>query len=415
MPTDLFEPLTLSNGLRLPNRIAKAAMTENLADARNQPTVRLERLYRRWARGGAGLLISGNLMVDRRFLERSRNVVLDDHTDMVALRNMVAATGDTPFLAQLNHPGRQCNRYITRRPVAPSAVDAVALLGSFARPRALAAAEVEAIVQAFGEGARRCEDAGFDGVQVHAAHGYLLAQFLSPATNRRTDRWGGAVAGRARALLEAVRACRARTGDGFTIAVKLNSSDFRHGGFTTEDAGEVVTLLAEEGIDLLEVSGGTYESPALLGLADGQQSTAQQPTPYKEAYFADFARSAKAASPDLPVMLTGGIRSAAAMRDLLADGVADVIGLGRPLVVDPSLPQQLEQGADRVDLPDYTMPKLLALAGESEWYEAQIARLADGEDPDPGLNPYLTAARFVGGELLRGLGEGPARRRLAGG
>ena len=295
MPAVLDEPLTLPSGLVLPNRIAKSAMTENLADADGQPTVRHERVYRRWAEGGAGLLVSGNLMVDRRYLERTRNIIADRHLDVAALRRVTAATADTPFLAQLSHPGRQTTRWNAWRPVAPSAVPPVRVLWSFGPPREMTPAEVRAVIGAFADTARRCAEAGFDGVQLHAAHGYLLAQFLSPATNRRTDTWGGDVEARARVLLESTRAVREATGDGFTLAVKLNASDFRHGGFTAEDAEQVVVLLAEAGIDLLEVSGGTYESPALFGLADGQ-ATATSAAPHKEAYFADFARRARSAA-----------------------------------------------------------------------------------------------------------------------
>src|SRR5689334_3245990 len=275
-------------------------MTENLADADNQPTERLERLYRRWAEGGSGLLVTGNLMVDRRYLERSRNVVADRHLDVRRLARVREAAAGTPMVAQLNHPGRQTNRFVAGTPVAPSAAGAVPMLGLFGRPRELSGDEVEAIVQAFGTAARLVEEAGLDGVQVHAAHGYLLAQFLSPHINRRTDAWGGDVAGRARALLEAVRAAKAATGDGFSVSVKLNASDFRHGGFTQDDAEQVVRLLADEGLDLLEVSGGTYENPALFGIdvpesADGAEGV---PAGAKEAYFAAFATRARAAAPD---------------------------------------------------------------------------------------------------------------------
>ena len=279
----LDTPFTLPSGLVLPNRIAKAAMTENLADADNQPTVRHERLYRRWAEGGSGLLVTGNLMVDRRYLERSRNIVADRHLDVRRLAAVREAAAGTPMIAQLNHPGRQTNRFVAGRPVAPSAAGAVPMLGLFGRPRALEAAEVETVVAAFGTAARLVEEAALDGVQVHAAHGYLLAQFLSPHVNRRTDRWGGDVAGRSRALLSAVRAVRGATSEGFTVSVKLNASDFRHGGFTQDDAEQVVRLLAEEGLDFLEVSGGTYESPALLGIASAD-SLGDRPAAAKEAY-----------------------------------------------------------------------------------------------------------------------------------
>ena len=412
----LDDKLTLPSGLVLANRIVKAPMTENLADADNQATVRHERAYRRWAEGGAGLLIMGNLMVDRRYLERSRNIVADRHLDIDRLARVRKATGSTPVLAQLGHPGRQTNRFITSKPVAPSAGDAVSMLGLFGKPRELTTDEIRWIVGRFGSAAAMVEQAGFEGVQVHSAHGYLLAQFLSPRTNRRTDEWGGDVPGRARALLESVRACRSATGPGFTVAVKLNSSDFRHGGFTEDDAEHVVRLLADEGVDLVEISGGTYESPALLGLAGA--SDASEAGSVKEAYFAAFATRARqaagsAAGGAVPIMLTGGIRTRTAMTALLDSGAIDLVGMGRPLALDPDLPRKLLAGEDGRPLPSYALPSVLGLAGESEWYEHQIGRLGDGRDPDPKLHAATAAARFVTGEGVRGVREGRRRRRLA--
>ena len=405
----LDSPLTLPSGLVLPHRIVKAAMTENLADADNQPTVRHERLYRRWAAGAeGGLQVTGNLMVDRRFLERSRNIVADRHLDVARLAKVREAAASTPVIAQLNHPGRQTNRFVSGSPVAPSASGAVPMMGLFARPRALEAAEIEEIVAGFGRAAALCERAGLDGVQVHAAHGYLLAQFLSPHVNRRTDRWGGDVVGRSRALVEAVRAARASTGPGFTVGVKLNSSDFRHGGFTEDDAEQVVRLLVAEGIDLLEISGGTYESPALFGevaeLVPGAGA--------KEAYFAAFARRAQSSAGGVPIMLTGGIRTRATMEALLNDGGVDLIGLARPIAIDPDLPAKLLAGEDGVALRRYTLPTVAGMAGESEWYETQIGRLGDGREVKPSLHAAAAASSFVGGELVRGLTGRRRRARL---
>ncbi|MBZ5734063.1 NADH:flavin oxidoreductase [Nocardioides sp. TRM66260-LWL] len=406
----LTDPITLPSGLVLPHRILKAPMTENLADADLQPTEAHERLYRRWARGAAGgLLITGNLMIDRRQLERSRNIVADARLDVARLRRVREAAADSPVIAQLNHPGRQTNRFLSGRPVAPSAeAGAVRMMGLFAAPRALRAEEVERLVRAFGESAARCEQAGLDGVQVHAAHGYLLAQFLSPHVNRRTDAWGGDVAGRARALVEAVRAVRAATRPGFTVAVKLNSSDFRHGGFTEDDAEQVVGLLVEEGVDLIEISGGTYENPALFGEVDDLRGSGSG-TSVKEAYFAAFARRVRDRAAGVPLALTGGIRTREAMERLLADGV-DLIGLGRPLAIDPDATARLVAGDPGRTLRRYTLPTVAGLAGESEWYETQIGRMGAGLEPDPGLRPVVAAARFIGGEAVRGLGE---RRRRA--
>lgn len=405
--TQLDTALTLPSGLVLPHRIVKAPMTENLSDADNQPTTRHETLYRRWAEGAAGgLLVTGNLMVDRRFLERSRNIVADAGLDVARLRRVREAADSCPVIAQLNHPGRQTNRFLASTPVAPSAGDAVPMMGLFSRPRELTSAEIESIVTAFGTAASLCEQAGLDGVQVHAAHGYLLAQFLSPHVNRRTDAWGGDVAGRSRALVEAVRAARASTGPDFTVGVKLNSSDFRHGGFTEDDAEQVIRLLVAEGVDLIEISGGTYESPALFGevaeLGGGRGA--------KEAYFAAFARRARTAAGGVPIMLTGGIRTRSVMESLLDDGGVDLIGLGRPLAIDPDLTAKLLAGAAGTALPRYTLPTAIGFAGESEWYESQIGRLGAGREVKPRLNAAVAATGFVVGELGRGL---TARRRRA--
>lgn len=407
----LSDPLTLPSGLTLPHRIAKAPMTENLADSDHQATPALEAVYRRWAAGAAGgLLVTGNLMVDRRYLERSRNVVADERLDVARLARVREASGHSPLIAQLSHPGRQTNRFITGRPLAPSAeAGAVRMAGLFAKPRALEDGEIETIVAGFGASARRCEEAGFEGVQVHAAHGYLLAQFLSPYVNRRSDRWGGDLEGRSRALVEAVRAVRASTGDGFTVAVKLNSSDFRHGGFTEDDAEQVVRMLVEEGVDLVEISGGTYENPALFGEVD-ELTEERGPAGHKEAYFAGFARRVRETAGRVPVMLTGGIRTRATMEQLLEDGGVDLIGLGRPLAVDPDLTGRLLAGEDGRPLPRYTLPTVAGLAGESEWYETQIARMGRGKDPDPGLHAATAATRFIVGEAVRGLSGRRGRR-----
>jgi 2,4-dienoyl-CoA reductase-like NADH-dependent reductase (Old Yellow Enzyme family) len=405
----LTDPLTLASGLTLRNRIVKPAMTENLADRDNQPTPALERLYARWAAGGVGMLITGNLMVDRRYLERSRNVVADALVDPDRLAALAQAANGVPLLAQLSHPGRQTNRLVHGRPVAPSAGERVALLGAFARPRALTGTEIDETVARFVDAAVHCRDAGFDGVQVHAAHGYLLAQFLSPAVNQRTDEWGGDVAGRARLLLRIVREIRAATGPGFTLAVKLNSSDFRRGGFHEDDAARVAVMLDAAGIDLLEISGGTYESLALLGLAAGQQPTGAD----REAYFAGFATRIRS-QVDAPVMLTGGIRSRAAMDALLGGGTADVLGLARPLAIDPDLPGKLLRGdVDAVELPPNPARGVLRITGESEWYERQLSRLAAGLPADLGLGHTRAGLEYVVAEAGRALPVRWRRRRLA--
>src|ERR1700712_3363168 len=186
-PVRLADPLTLPCGLPLPNRIVKAAMTEALADADNNPTPRLDRLYTRWAAGGPGMILTGNVMVDRRHLERARNVVVDGATDRSALRRYATASSSVPTVVQVSHPGRQTNRMVQTQPVGPSSGAAVGMAGLFARPRALTTAEIADLRRRFVTACRMVVDAGFDGVQIHAAHGYLLSSFLSPEINQRQD------------------------------------------------------------------------------------------------------------------------------------------------------------------------------------------------------------------------------------
>lgn len=397
-------PLRLPSGLELPNRIAKAAMTEGLADDRGRPGERLFRLYDRWARGGAGLQITGNVMVDGRWLERTGNVIVEGTDGNEALLAWAAACRrGGPAIVQLSHPGRQVNRFLSGDPVAPSDGPAVRQLASFTRPRALTAAEIADVARRFTDSAEACRRAGFDGVQVHSAHGYLLAQFLSPLTNRRTDDWGGPLENRARLLLVIVRSIRERCGPGFTLAVKLNSSDFQRGGFEEDDALRVVEWLAAAGVDLVEVSGGNYEAPALLLGPKVRGSTVT-----REAYFLDFARRLRKVS-RVPLMLTGGFRSLAAMEDALGEDALDVIGLARPLALDPDLPRRLLSGEVEASpaRPIRSRSRTFELLSEAAWWSEQIHRLADGLDADPSLSPAAAALRYLAREPARGI-----RRRL---
>ena len=389
----LQEALTLPSGLVLPNRLAKAAMTEALAGRDGNPNPALETLYRRWSEGGAGLLITGNVMIDRRYLERPGNVIFDQRTDLDAVRAwaMACHSGGARALVQLNHPGRQTNRFVAGRPVAPSEGDAVKVLFAFAKPRALTGDEIEDIIRRFADAAVTAEAAGFDGVQIHAAHGYLISQFLSPLTNRRSDRWGGDLEARSRFLVEIIRAVRSRTREGFTVAVKLNSADFQRGGFTHQDSLEVIGKLEEEGIDLLEISGGNYESMSMFGEDGANDAPKRESTRRREAYFLDYAESARRQT-SLPLMLTGGLRQREVMESALG-GVSskssvDIAGLARPLAVEPDLPARLlsgeADGAADIAPPPFKSRSLEGLT-QGAWYGEQMRRMARGEDPDPGL------------------------------
>lgn len=362
-------PLRLRSGLILPNRIAKSAMSEAMGTAAGDPTPELAHLYARLARGGAGLLVTGNVMVDRAGRGEAGNVVVSAASDREAWRRWAASVGTTPALVQLNHAGRQVPRLLNPEPVGPSAVP-VAISGAFATPRALHDEEIEVIVRQFGEAASVVAASGFAGVQVHAAHGYLASQFLSPRSNQRTDRWGGSLENRMRFLVEVVRAVRGGVGAGRAVSVKLNSADFLRGGFDEDDSMVVARTLAEEGVDLLEVSGGTYERPQMM-LAPSSEA--------REAHFMEYARRLRP-SLDCPVMLTGGLRTPAVMEQVLREGVADVVGLARPIAVDPDFPARVLAGnAAAPVVPTSSGP--LSVAGDTLVHQSRLQALGRGEPP----------------------------------
>lgn len=384
----LAAPLTLPCGAVLPNRLAKAAMSEALADpATGAATDELVRLYARWGAGGAGLLLTGHVIVDPSGLAEVGNVLVADARHVDALRRWAAAAqaGGARLWMQLNHAGRQSPRRLSRQPLAPSAVPMRGFAGMFAPPRALAEPEILALVDRFAGAAAIARDAGFSGVELHAAHGYLISQFLSPHTNRRDDAWGGDAARRRAFLLAVVAAVRARVGAGFPIGVKLNSADFQRGGFTIEESIEVARALAAAGVDLLEISGGSYEMPAM---AKGGELPAdlRDSTREREAYFLAYAERIRAAT-RLPLMLTGGMRSRVAMEGARAAGI-DVIGMARPLAHAPDLPGQLLR-RERDAAPVVRIRSRIRRvddALQAAWFQVQLHRMAHGRDPDPHLS-----------------------------
>lgn len=387
----LAQPLQLPCGVVLKNRFAKSAMSEILADQDHNSTPHLENLYRTWAQGGSGLLISGNVMIDRTALGEPRNVVFDQNSDISRLSqwSKAGSTNQTDFWVQLNHPGKQSPRFLSPSPVAPSAValggDLKAL---FNEPRALTEPQIEDIITRFGKAAKVSKEAGFSGVQIHGAHGYLVSQFLSPRHNLRQDPWGGSLDNRMRFVLEVYRAIRAQVGCGFPVGIKLNSSDFLRDGFSEEESIQVVKALAAEGIDLVEVSGGTYEAPVMMGNQKGREQG--------QAYFAGFCRKVREQCA-VPLMLTGGFRSARSMEQALADGVCDLVGLARPLALEPDLPGRILAGdTDAVSLVQPVTTGLGWLDRMSmlniTWYEAQLGRLGALKAANPKLSPFLSIA-----------------------
>jgi 2,4-dienoyl-CoA reductase-like NADH-dependent reductase (Old Yellow Enzyme family) len=351
LPT-LNSPLPLPCGVTIPNRLCKAAMTERLADAHSRATPALERLYRLWGQGGAGLLLTGNVQIDRKHLEAAGNVAIDGSEDaaaLVALTGFAAAakSGGAEVWMQISHAGRQTQKNINPHPKAPSAVTVALPGGRFGEPVALTGAEIPALISRFAHAARIARETGFTGVQIHAAHGYLISEFLSPRINLRNDEWGGDLAGRARFLLQTVAGTRAAVGADFPISVKINSADFQRGGFSWEDSQIVVRWLDEAGVDLIEISGGNYEQPSMMKLQGMEPSfdpTMKSSTREREAYFQKFAPEIRKVLSRAKLMVTGGFRSAAAMEQAVAEDGIDMIGLGRPLCVDPAAPGKLLRG-----------------------------------------------------------------------
>ena len=396
------QPFTLPNGTELKNRLAKAALSEQLGSLTNAPTKKLDGLYRQWSNGGFGLLITGNVMVDRRALGEPRNVVVEDDRDFAALQSWASAAkvGGNAAWVQINHPGRQSPRYLSTKPVAPSPVD-LKLFGQFASPRALTSEEIHEIIERFATTAETVVRAGFDGVQIHSAHGYLSSQFLSPITNLRHDEWGGDPERRMRFLLEVVRAVRQRISASAGLGVKLNSADFQRGGFTEEESMGVVEALSAENIDLLEISGGTYEHAALLG----SMKSLRESTRKREAYFLEYAEKVRERA-GMPLMLTGGLRSASAMNDALAGGSIDLIGLGRPTCIDANLAHGLLDGTtERAATAPKPNLRLRAINDYSElgWHTTQMWRLGTGKPARPTRPHALTVAEYTGGSLAGGL------------
>ena len=373
----LNKPLTLPCGVILPNRIAKAAMSEHLASTKQSPTRGLARLYERWSAGGAGLLITGNVMVDPAHLEAVRNVAVKPESNLERFSEWARAgtAHGNQLWMQLNHPGRQTPRHINPSPGAPSAVEPVNLMRrakAFARPHAMEEAEIREAIQNFAAAAAFAKRAGFTGVQVHGAHGYLVSQFLSPLTNQRSDRWGGALENRARFARATLNEIREAVGDDFPIGIKLNSADFQRGGFTEDESMRVLGMLQEDGVDLVEISGGSYESRVMLDKVDST----------REAFFLDYAKKARA-QVDIPLMVTGGFRGRSVMSDALTDGALDLVGMARPFTNNPSIARDLIDGrADRAEDPP-TMPGLARLGGMSQamMSVAQMGLLAKGKSP----------------------------------
>ena len=423
----LSKPLVLPCGQEIANRIAKAAMTEGLADGTNRGNERFTRLYRRWGEGGAGLLVTGNFLIDRWHLERGGNLAIAGEQSNEALAALadIAEAGKahgSRIWVQLNHAGRQTQKMINKHPKAPSDIGLKMGNGRFGKPVPMTADEVKRAIDGFIHAAKVCEQTGFDGVQVHAAHGYLMSQFLSGLSNRRSDEFGGDLSGRAKALLDIISGIRGAVRRDFAVTVKLNSADFQKGGFNQDDSATVARWLKEAGCDLIEVSGGNYEQPRMIDFdrKDPLADNKRESTKRREAYFLDFVPKLRAAT-DLPVMVTGGFRTVDAMVDAVEKDGVDMIGIGRPFCLNPDAARDILDGRiDRLASRDDDLVIGTGLLGPRSpisflrdlnawgslgWYYEHIYSLADGKQPDPSLSPFRAL-------LLYDSQEGRAARRL---
>lgn len=370
----LFAPLDLPCGLRLRNRLAKAAMSDGLGDGMGRPSAAQTALYGRWADGGLALQIIGEVQVDPRYPEAPGNLVLTPGGDTSGFAALARAgtAGGTALWPQLGHAGALARAGIGRA-AGPSALDLDGLSCV-----ALGTDEIEALPELFAASAVMARDLGFPGVELHAAHGFLFSQFLSPLFNRRTDRYGGPITARMDILLRTVSAMREATGPAFAIGVKLNATDQLQGGLTGDEALQVVAALDGLAVDLIDISGGTY-FPGASAASDAGGAG---------AYFAEFARAARART-KVPLMLTGGIKHRDEASRILADGVADVVGLARAFVVDPDLAHHWQAGGPDPDFPRFTTRPP---GGVTAWYTETIAALAhDRPAPPPDADAALAS------------------------
>ncbi len=382
----LAQPLTLACGVVLKNRLVKSAMSEALALKAGRASPELARLYEVWAQGGIGLCITGNVMIDHRALGEPGNVVIEDESGLPQLQQWAkaATANNTHCWVQLNHPGKQAPKGLNKETVAPSAVPfRPEMKAFFGTPREMTDAEVRDAIARFGIAAGVVKKAGFSGVQIHGAHGYLVSQFLSPHHNQRQDEWGGSAEKRRRFVLAVLAAMRAAVGPDFPIGIKLNSADFQRGGFTEEESLDTIKALSEAGIDLIEISGGTYEAPAMTGVkADVLKDSSRQ----REAYFQVFAEKARKAV-STPLVLTGGFRTLQGMAAAVEVGAVDLVGLARSLAIEPDVPKRLLTGHDPIYQvkPLKTGISAIDKMGimEITWYTGQLQRIGRGRLPKP--------------------------------
>jgi len=411
--TILKDKITLPCGAQIKNRICKAAMTERIAFANNYTNQRHLNLYKKWAEGDIGILLTGNVQVDKNHLEGPANVCIEEDTyaEQLPLLRKWAEEGtkdNTHLWMQISHAGRQTPGEINSSPKAPSSVQLKIPGRNYGVPSALSTEEINEIIKKFTFVAKIARETGFTGIQIHSAHGYLLSEFLSPDINLREDEWGGTVENRSRIHVEIIKSIRREVGEDFPISVKMNSADFQKGGFSPDDSIQVAKIIEAAGVDNIEISGGTYEQPRLLGLDNvsinpDRSEVRKESTIAREAYFLEYAEKIKK-NIQIPLMVTGGFRTKEGMESAVKSGACEIVGVGRPLCANPFAIKEMFDGKIE-QLPIYE--KTLSLGpwifspsspfrliqalnafGAQAWFYQQIKRMGDNKLPDLSLGLF---------------------------
>ncbi|KAJ9639011.1 hypothetical protein H2201_005922 [Coniosporium apollinis] len=350
-PAPLGQPLKFEfSGKTAPNRFLKAAMTERISswdpqnfEKRGIPSKNLINVYRRWGEGALGVILTGNIMIEPDQLEAAGNPIIPrtapfEGERFEAFKKLAAESKKhgSLIVGQVSHPGRQVEDRIQKNPVSASDVQLEGnIMGMhFAKPHAATDEEIERIIDGFAHAAEYLEKAGYDGIELHGAHGYLLAQFLSPTTNKRTDKYGGSLQNRARLILDIAREVRKRVQSDFIVSIKLNSVEFQDKGFNPDEARELCAMLEENRFDFVELSGGTYEHLAFKHERDSTRK--------REAFFLEFADMIAPALHKTKTYVTGGFKTVGAM--VRALDVVDGIGLGRPVTQEFHLCKDILEG-----------------------------------------------------------------------
>ena len=329
----LFTPAKIGS-LEVPNRIIRSATAECMAsDLDSSPREQLNSLWVELAKGGTGLIISGHMYVHPSGKCHPEMTGIYSDELIPALKECVDVVHDAggKIAVQINHGGMQCHKDSVDETIAPSA-----LVEDFLEQpaREMSTDEIEMLIDAYGQAARRAKEAGFDAVQIHSAHGYLINQFISPYTNRRSDKWGGDLQGRTRFLREVTCSVREQVGNEYPVFIKFGMQDGLEGGLSAEVGAEVVALMADMGLDAVEISGGVQANSVRKGIRNAS----------REAYFRPLVKLAREQT-DLPLILVGGMRSKAVMEEVLSSGDADFIAMCRPLINEPNFPNLMKAGA----------------------------------------------------------------------